>query len=75
MHQQNQKIEFKGKNLPNDELNLTIPMHDTDVVEVKNNPRLIPYLLDTCYHAYLFKNSLSISSKTIIIFSIICEQF
>ena len=37
---QNQKIEFKGKNLPNDELNLTIPMHDTDVVEVKNNPRL-----------------------------------
>ena len=26
---------------------------------IKNNPRLIPYLLDTCYHAYLFKNSLS----------------
>ena len=37
---QNQKIEFKGKNLPNDELNLRIPMYDTDVVEVKNNPRL-----------------------------------
>ena len=37
---QHQKIEFKGKNLPNDELNLRIPMYDTDVVEVKNNPRL-----------------------------------
>ena len=35
-----QKIEFKGKNLPNDELNLRIPMHDMDIVEVKNNPRL-----------------------------------
>ena len=35
-----QKIEFKGKNLPNDELNLRIPMHDIDIVEVKNNPRL-----------------------------------
>ena len=34
------KIEFKGKNLPNDELNLKIPIHDTDIVEVKNNPRL-----------------------------------
>ena len=35
-----QKIEFKGKNLPNDELNLKIPMHDTDIIEFKNNPRL-----------------------------------
>ena len=35
-----QKIEFKGKNLPNDELNLRIPMHDMDIVEVKNNPKL-----------------------------------
>ena len=35
-----QKVEFKGKNLPNDELNLRIPMHDMDIVEVKNNPRL-----------------------------------
>ena len=35
-----QKIEFKGKNLPHDELGLRIPIHDTDVVEVKNNPRL-----------------------------------
>ena len=35
-----QKIEFKGKNLPNDELNLRIPIHDMDIVEVKNNPRL-----------------------------------
>ena len=34
------KIEFKGKNLPNDELNLKIPIHDTDIVEAKNNPRL-----------------------------------
>jgi hypothetical protein len=37
---QEEKIEFKGKNLPNDELNLVIPMYDTDIVEVKNNPRL-----------------------------------
>ena len=37
---QEQKIEFKAKNLPNDEFNLVIPMHDTDIVEVKNNPRL-----------------------------------
>ena len=37
---QEKKIEFKAKNLPNDELNLRIPMHDTDIVEVKNNPRL-----------------------------------
>ena len=37
---QEQKIEFKGKNLPNDELNLRIPIYDTDIVEVKNNPRL-----------------------------------
>ena len=35
-----QKIEFKGKNLPNDELNLRIPMHDTDIIEIKNNPRI-----------------------------------
>ena len=34
------KIEFKGKNLPNDELNLKIPIYDTDIVEAKNNPRL-----------------------------------
>jgi len=37
---QEKKIEFKGKNLPNDELNLSIPMYDTDIIEVKNNPRL-----------------------------------
>ena len=35
-----QKIEFKGKNLPNDELGLKIPIYDTDVIEIKNNPRL-----------------------------------
>ena len=35
-----QKIEFKGKNLPHDELGLKIPIHDTDVVEIKDNPRL-----------------------------------
>ncbi len=35
-----QKIEFKGKNLPHDELGLRIPIHDTDVIEVSNNPRL-----------------------------------
>ena len=35
-----QKIEFKGKNLPHDELGLKIPIHDTDVVEIKNNPRI-----------------------------------
>ena len=35
-----QKIEFKGKNLPHDELGLRIPIHDTDVIEIKNNPRL-----------------------------------
>jgi hypothetical protein len=35
-----QKIEFKGKNLPHDELGLRIPIHDTDVIELKNNPRL-----------------------------------
>ena len=35
-----QKIEFKGKNLPHDELGLRIPIHDTDIVEIKNNPRL-----------------------------------
>ena len=37
---QEKKIEFKGKNLPNDELNLSIPIYDTDIIEVKNNPRL-----------------------------------
>jgi len=37
---QEEKIEFKGKNLPNDELNLIIPMYDTGIVEIKNNPRL-----------------------------------
>ena len=35
-----EKIEFKGKNLPHDELGLKIPIYDTDVVEIKNNPRL-----------------------------------
>ena len=35
-----QKVEFKGKNLPHDELGLRIPIHDTDLVEIKNNPRL-----------------------------------
>ena len=35
-----QKVEFKGKNLPHDELGLKIPIHDTDVVEIKDNPRL-----------------------------------
>ena len=37
---EHQKIEFKGKNLPHDELGLKIPIHDTDVIEIKNNPRL-----------------------------------
>ena len=37
---QEKKIEFKGKNLPNDGLNLSIPIYDTDIIEVKNNPRL-----------------------------------
>ena len=35
-----QKVEFKGKNLPHDELGLRIPIHDTDIIEIKNNPRL-----------------------------------
>ena len=35
------KIEFKGKNLPHDELGLRIPIYDTSLFEVKNNNRLI----------------------------------
>ena len=37
---QEEKVEYKAKNLPNDELSLRIPIHDTDIVEFKNNPRL-----------------------------------
>ena len=33
------KVEFRGKNLPNDELNLRIPMYDTYAVESVSNPR------------------------------------
>lgn len=33
------KIEFRGKNVPNDELNLRIPMYDTYAVESVSNPR------------------------------------
>ena len=36
-----EKIEFKGKNLPHDELGLRIPIYDTSLFEVKNNNRLI----------------------------------
>ena len=36
-----EKIEFKGKNLPHDELGLRIPIYDTSLNEVKNNNRLI----------------------------------
>ena len=34
-----QKIEFKAKNVPNDELNLRVPMFDTWAEESKINPR------------------------------------
>ena len=34
------KTEFKAKNLPHDELGLKIPIYDTDVIEIKTNPRL-----------------------------------
>ena len=37
---QEEKVEYKAKNLPNDELSLRVPIHDTDIVEFKNNPRL-----------------------------------
>ena len=34
------KIDFTAKNLPNDELSLKIPIYDSDLIEIQNNPRL-----------------------------------
>ena len=34
------KIDFTAKNLPNDELSLKIPIYDSDLYEIQNNPRL-----------------------------------
>ena len=33
------KIDFNSKNLPNDELSLKIPIYDSDLIEIQNNPR------------------------------------
>ena len=33
------KIDFTAKNLPNDELSLKIPIYDSDLIEIQNNPR------------------------------------